>query len=43
MEQGLETINRQFERVFQDNFDDDDGGRERRSSPPPAHELSQPD
>ena len=36
VEQGLETINRQFERVFQDNCEQD-------GQTSPAPELSQPD
>ena len=39
VEQGLETINRQFERVFQDNYEEEGG----QSPPPPEPELSQPD
>lgn len=35
VEQGLETINRQFERVFQDNYEEEGQS--------PAPELSQPD
>ena len=40
VEQGLETINRQFERVFHDNFEEDGQSVQ---SPAPEPELSQPD